>query len=196
VSASKFTPEVRGALIERTGLGLSLADACRSVGVREATVKGWLTRGRREGSGDYAEFVAAIERAREAARERPDPMDADELARVVSEMARKARSRRQSSAGTCSPPPRGPTRSLRHRLLRPPCAEGPATTGRLPTRQSACRSSPARRGRRSCRRSRNSPPGGRSRFRAGAAGRRRTRGPRWRDPGPRPSGCGESRRRW
>jgi transposase len=89
VSASKFTPEVRGALIERTGLGLSLADACRSVGVREATVKGWLTRGRREGSGDYAEFVAAIERAREAARERPDPMDADELARVVSEMARK-----------------------------------------------------------------------------------------------------------
>ena len=56
VSASKFTAEVRGELIERTGLGLSLADACRSVGVREATVKGWLTRGRREGSGDYAEF--------------------------------------------------------------------------------------------------------------------------------------------
>jgi hypothetical protein len=89
VSATKFTSEVRGALIERTAAGVSLADACRAVGVREATVKGWLTRGRRESQGEYVDFARAIERAREAAEERPEPMDAEELDRVVSEMARK-----------------------------------------------------------------------------------------------------------
>jgi DNA-directed RNA polymerase specialized sigma24 family protein len=43
VSASKFTPEARGAVLERTAAGLSLRDACRAIGLREATVKGWLT---------------------------------------------------------------------------------------------------------------------------------------------------------
>ena len=89
MSASKFTPESRGALIERTAAGVSLADAARATGIREATVKSWLTKGRRDSSGEYVEFAAAIEEARESARSRPDPMDADELARVVSEMARK-----------------------------------------------------------------------------------------------------------
>jgi hypothetical protein len=32
VSTSKFTPEHRGGLIERTGAGVSLADACRAEG--------------------------------------------------------------------------------------------------------------------------------------------------------------------
>jgi transposase len=88
VSASKFTPEIRGALIERTAAGVSLPDACRAVGVREGTVKSWLTRGRREGSGAYAEFAQQIEQAREAVRSRPESMDEDELRQRVSEMVR------------------------------------------------------------------------------------------------------------
>ena len=85
---SKFTPEARGALLERTAAGVPLADACRAVGLREATVKGWLTRGRREGSGEYAAFVEALEEARVEVRSRPAPMDEEELARVVSTAAR------------------------------------------------------------------------------------------------------------
>ena len=81
VSASKFTPECRGGLIERTGAGVSLADACRAEGLRLNTVKSWLQRGRRESKGPYAEFAQAIEEARQAAKDRPSPMDGDELAR-------------------------------------------------------------------------------------------------------------------
>ena len=89
MSASKFIPEIRGGLLERTAAGVPLADAARSVGVREATVKSWLTKGRREQSAEYADFTSAIEDAREAASSRPEPMDEDELAVVVSVMARK-----------------------------------------------------------------------------------------------------------
>lgn len=88
MSASKFTPETQGALTERTAAGVSLSDACRAVGVREATVKGWISRGRREPGGEYGKFVEALEEARAVARARPGPMDADELAQVVSNMAR------------------------------------------------------------------------------------------------------------
>lgn len=89
MAASKFTPETRGALLERFAAGVSLADAARTLDLREPTVKGWLTRGRRESTGLYAEFVQAVEIAREEARNRPEPMDEDELRRVVSETARK-----------------------------------------------------------------------------------------------------------
>lgn len=88
MAASKFTPETRGALLERFAAGVSLRDACRAIELREGTVKGWLTRGRREDSGAYAEFAAAVEAAREEAAARPEPMDADELARAVSQMVR------------------------------------------------------------------------------------------------------------
>ena len=88
MSVSRFTPEHRGALIERTAAGVSLRDACRALGLREKTVAGWLARGRREDSGDYTDFAAAIDQARDDVRSRPEPMDASELARVVSEMAR------------------------------------------------------------------------------------------------------------
>jgi hypothetical protein len=88
MSATKFTPEHRGGLIERTGAGVPLADACRAEGLRLNTVKSWLQRGRRESKGPYAEFAQAIEEARQAARDRPSQMDEDELARVVSQMAR------------------------------------------------------------------------------------------------------------
>ena|GEM_PF-6772797 len=78
MSASKFTPEVRGGLIERTAAGVSLRDASRAVGVREATVKSWITRGRGEDEGDYAEFVAAVDTVRTEARDRPGPLTREE----------------------------------------------------------------------------------------------------------------------
>jgi ketosteroid isomerase-like protein len=40
------------------------------------------------GDSDYAAFVEAMDEARLAARARPEPMDVDELARVVSDQAR------------------------------------------------------------------------------------------------------------
>jgi hypothetical protein len=46
MSATKFTPEHLGGLIERTGAGVSLADACRAEGLRLNTVKGWLAMAR------------------------------------------------------------------------------------------------------------------------------------------------------
>ena len=79
MSASKFTPQNRAALLERTTAGVSLTDAARTIGIREATVKGWVTRGRREGSGDYAEFVAALDTARQEAKDRPGPLTREEF---------------------------------------------------------------------------------------------------------------------
>ncbi|MDQ3647479.1 MAG: hypothetical protein M3433_02640 [Actinomycetota bacterium] len=89
MSASAFTPEVRGALIERTAAGVSMRDACRVLELREKTVAGWLARGRREDSGPYADFVRAIEAAREDARSRPEPMTVEEHRLAVSEAARQ-----------------------------------------------------------------------------------------------------------
>lgn len=88
MAASKFTPENRGALIERFAAGCSLPDAASACGLNETTVKKWLTRGRREDAGSYAEFAAAADQTRAEARARPEPMDKDELALVVSEAAR------------------------------------------------------------------------------------------------------------
>jgi hypothetical protein len=88
MSASKFTPEHRQGLLERTAQGVALADACRAEDLRLNTVKSWLHRGRQEDEGPYADFAAGIEQAR-AAASAAAPMDADELAQVVSQMARK-----------------------------------------------------------------------------------------------------------
>lgn len=86
--ARKWTPENRGALIERVAAGLSHQDACRAVGVSYPSLKAWMKRGR-AGDDEYAEFVQALEQAREQAKARPEPMDEEELLRVVSEAARK-----------------------------------------------------------------------------------------------------------
>ncbi len=75
MSATKFTPENRGALLERTAAGVSLTDACCALDLRKATVKGWLTRGRREQSGEYADFARRMDAARESAKRRGEPMD-------------------------------------------------------------------------------------------------------------------------
>lgn len=88
MATSKFTPETHGALIERTAAGVSLPDACRALDLRLSTVKGWITRGRREADGDHAEFVAALDAAREEARDRPGPMTREELRLEVSRAAR------------------------------------------------------------------------------------------------------------
>jgi len=88
-AATKFTPQMRGDLIERFAAGLSVRDAASAVGLNEKTLKTWITKGRRQQDGDYASFVAQVEEAREVARNRPEPMDEAELIVVVSEAARR-----------------------------------------------------------------------------------------------------------
>lgn len=85
----KWTPEIRAELVKGTSEGLILADACKAAGVSERSVKGWLARGRREGSGDYFEFASAIEQARAAVAGREEAMTAEELFVVVSRTARR-----------------------------------------------------------------------------------------------------------
>ena len=89
MAASKFTDECRSALLERIRIGVSLPDACRAAGVRHKTVKGWLTRGRREGDGEYAWFTLDVERAREEAEQALQiPMTEPEHRLAVSELGR------------------------------------------------------------------------------------------------------------
>jgi transposase len=83
-----FTPEACARLLARVELGVSFEEAATAAGVKVNTAKAWLARGRREDSGAYAAFAADVEAARAVARARPAPMDAAELARVVSELAR------------------------------------------------------------------------------------------------------------
>lgn len=87
--ACKFTPEARGALLERFAAGCSIPDAATSCGLNQQTVKRWLMRGRKDTTGPYFEFVVAVDAARKDAKARPDAMDEDELARTVSAAARK-----------------------------------------------------------------------------------------------------------
>ena len=68
MSATRFVPEVRSALIESTAAGVSLADAANAANVRPKTVKDWLTRGRREDDGPYRDFARAIDEARQVSK--------------------------------------------------------------------------------------------------------------------------------
>jgi hypothetical protein len=86
---SKFTAETRGALLDLMADGLTLKDACREVEIREKTVKDWLTRGRKESEGDYAEFAVAVDATREDAADFEAPMDEAELKLAVSRAAKK-----------------------------------------------------------------------------------------------------------
>lgn len=88
MAATKFTPQMRGDLVERFAAGLSVRDAAGAVGLNEKTLKTWLTKGRKQKDGDYAAFVEQVEEARQIAKNRPEPMDEEELAVVVSEAAR------------------------------------------------------------------------------------------------------------
>lgn len=86
---SKFTSEARGAILDLLADGLTLKDVCREVEIREKTVKGWLTKGRKEDDGDYAEFAAAVDASRQDAADFEQPMDEAELKLAVSKAAKK-----------------------------------------------------------------------------------------------------------
>ena len=90
-------PEVRGALIERFAAGVSTErrEPRPSAQDGQGLAHPWSA----EGEGEYADFAEAVERAREAARERPGPMNEDELARVVSRWPARARFRRRAVLG-------------------------------------------------------------------------------------------------
>lgn len=89
MASTKFTAETRAALLDLFADGLSLKDVCREVGLREKTVKHWLTRGRKEDEGDYAEFAAAVDASRQDAADFEAPMDEAELKLAVSRAAKK-----------------------------------------------------------------------------------------------------------
>lgn len=89
MAAKKFTPAMRGALVERFAAGCTITDAASAAGVRENTLKSWLQKGRAESEGDYAEFAQSVEVARKEARERPEPMTEAEHRLIVSEAARR-----------------------------------------------------------------------------------------------------------
>lgn len=89
MAETKFTPENRAGLIERTAAGVSLPDAARDLEIRLPTVKGWITKGRKEASGPHFDFVNAMDAAREQAKADPEPMTPEEHRLKVSEVARK-----------------------------------------------------------------------------------------------------------
>lgn len=65
---------------------MTFADAVKGSGYKLATARGWLARGRRESEGEYAEFAAAVERAR--ADHKLEAMTPAEHRQKVSEVAR------------------------------------------------------------------------------------------------------------
>ena len=80
MAESKFTAPTRAEFVARTEAGASLVDAARALGIRASTVKGWVTRGRQEDAGPYAEFVRKVEAARRRATTE-QPMTGDEFQR-------------------------------------------------------------------------------------------------------------------
>ncbi len=90
MARSKFTTERRTQIIEAVAAGVSIADAANAAGVRHTTLKEWLAKGRADDApDDFAAFAAAVDGARRASDERPEPMTRDELKHVVSDMARR-----------------------------------------------------------------------------------------------------------
>lgn len=69
MAASKFTSTNRAAVVERIAGGATVVEAARGAGIRPATLKGWLTRGRRDREGPYCAFAAAVAEARERIRD-------------------------------------------------------------------------------------------------------------------------------
>lgn len=88
MAATKFTSDNRKAVVGLFRSGLSLKDVARVAGVREKTLKGWLTRGRKETSGSYREFADAIDLARREADAREKPLTRRELKLLVSRAAK------------------------------------------------------------------------------------------------------------
>jgi transposase-like protein len=68
MALSKFTEANRAILLDRFAAGVTVEEAARGLDLYPKTVKGWLTRGRRETEGPYAEFAEAVAAAREEAK--------------------------------------------------------------------------------------------------------------------------------
>lgn len=80
MATSKFTPYNQAAIVHHLRRGGSMAEICRDLAVREKTAEGWLTRGRREDAGDYADFAGRVEQARaEADQESLEELDVVKL---------------------------------------------------------------------------------------------------------------------
>lgn len=87
MSVSLFVPENCAAVVARIEVGLSVAEAAEGAGLKLATVRGWIARGRREEEGTYAEFAAAVTEALGAPK--LEAMTPEEHRAKVSEVARK-----------------------------------------------------------------------------------------------------------
>ena len=85
---SKFGPEVRAKILARIEIGVSYTDAATAAGVKPATAKSWLGKGRREKKGAYAEFAKAVESARKTAEDRPAAMSTQEFRGEVEQAIR------------------------------------------------------------------------------------------------------------
>lgn len=88
MSARRFSPDVTSAILARLEHGVSFKDAAIAEQVKPETARSWLTRGRRESTGEYADFAAAVEQARAkaeaaAAKEMTDDEFKEHLASAV-----------------------------------------------------------------------------------------------------------------
>lgn len=87
MSVSQFVPENRAAVVARLELGQALDDAAEAAGLKSATVRGWIARGRREEEGEYREFAEAVTTARSETQ--IEAMTPEEHRIKVSEVARR-----------------------------------------------------------------------------------------------------------
>jgi hypothetical protein len=78
---SRFDPYTRGRIVGAVAAGSTIEGAAAHAGVPVDTVKTWLKRGRRETSGDYAGFAAAVDDAR------MDPLTERELVAMLERAA-------------------------------------------------------------------------------------------------------------
>lgn len=60
---SKFTPEIRKALIDAITAGLTYTHACQIVGIDYTTFNLWRNKGQEDTKGDYFDFFNALTRA-------------------------------------------------------------------------------------------------------------------------------------
>jgi hypothetical protein len=83
-----FTTEAHAAIVARLELGRTLAEASRAVGVRPATARGWLFRGRMAKAGAYREFADHVDGIRGCPRASTVPLE--QLVRAGSIRAARA----------------------------------------------------------------------------------------------------------
>jgi transposase-like protein len=88
---SKFTPARTAAVLASLRAGVSVADACLPLDVSPGTVRNWLSRGRREQVGPFADFAAEVDTAREevALRVAEAGLGEEDLLRLMEATARR-----------------------------------------------------------------------------------------------------------